>query len=50
MLAEIFFLRLETVARTLEAAEVRNSRFVPLARDASAGLRRSQAKETEKNI
>jgi hypothetical protein len=50
MLAEIFFLRLETMARALEAAQVRNSRFVPLPRDVSAGLRGSRAKDDEKSV
>jgi len=50
MLAEIFFLRLETMARALEAAQVRNSRFVPVPRDALAGLKGSSAKDNKKNI
>lgn len=38
MLAEIFFLRLETMARASEeAARAKNARFVPFAREAATG-------------
>jgi hypothetical protein len=46
MLAEIFFLRLETMVRASEqAAQAKNSRFVPLPGDAFPGLRGRQARE-----
>ena len=50
MLAEIFFLRLEAMARAVEADQARSPRFVPLSRDAFAGLRGTQAKDSTKNI
>jgi hypothetical protein len=50
MLAEIFFLRLETMVRALEADQPRNTRFVPFPRDVVAGFRGNPAKVSEKNM
>jgi hypothetical protein len=51
MLAEIFFLRLETTARTSElAARTRDPRFVPLPRDAFNAIKDRQPRESGKNV
>ncbi len=51
MLAEIFFLRLESLARAAEgAAQTKNSRFVPLPRTALVGPGERRAREAEKNV
>ncbi len=51
MLAEIFFLRLENMARaSAAAAPAKNSRFVPFSFDALAGLRERQAREAGKSV
>jgi hypothetical protein len=50
MLAEIFFLRLETMVRvSAEAAQAKNARFVPLPGNTLAGLRERQSGEPGRN-
>jgi len=49
MLAEIFFLRLETMVRASEA-RAKNSRFVSLPRDAFPGFGERRAKENGKDL
>jgi hypothetical protein len=51
MLAEIFFLRLESVMRASEdAGRPKNPRFVPLAPDAFSGAREKQIRDNGKHI
>jgi hypothetical protein len=51
MLAEIFFLRLEAIARaSKEAAPAKPSRFVPLSPDALHVLRERQLRDNGKNV
>jgi len=51
MLAEIFFLRLESMARASEdAARAQNARFVPLSREVAAGPGEARGAENAKSI
>ena len=49
MLAEIFFLGLETMVRASEA-QAKNSRFAPLPRDAFPGFGETRAKGNGKDM
>jgi hypothetical protein len=50
MLAEIFFLRLEAMARTSElSAQTKDARFAPLPRDAFDTIKGRQPRESRKN-
>jgi hypothetical protein len=50
MLAEIFFLRLEAVARTSELATRKDPRFVPLPRDAFNTSKDRLPRENGQNV
>jgi hypothetical protein len=51
MLAEIFLLRMEAVARaSKDAASAKPSRFVPLSPDALNALRERQLRDNGKNV